>query len=76
MALRHPNRPASLPFARRWEGIPLPRALYDKLFRWDYLDGLKGVLDEPTGQRPPVGGKPPLHQHDAPLHFNNDIHGG
>ncbi len=27
-------------------GVPLPGRLYDKLFRWDYLDGLRQALGE------------------------------
>jgi glycosyltransferase involved in cell wall biosynthesis len=32
-------------------GVPLPGRLYDKLFRWDYLAGLKEALENP-----PMGG--------------------
>ena len=38
-------------------GIPLPGLLYDKLFRWDYLDGLRVALQEVPG--PPLATPPP-----------------
>jgi glycosyltransferase involved in cell wall biosynthesis len=33
-------------------GIPLPGQLYDKLFRWDYLHGLREALEGPPGPPP------------------------
>lgn len=31
-------------------GVPLPGRVYDKLFRWDYLDGLREALSDPPAE--------------------------
>ncbi len=53
------TRPAFLALAENFVrlldplGVPLPGVVYDKLFRWDYLDGLREALASPHAEAVP-----------------------